>query len=224
MEAPPTVISTSQLAVISAIAVATLMLLPQVSRADESGVSFWVPGQFGSLAAVPTTPGWSLGAIYYHTSVGASAHVAAAKHIQVGGIPPNVNVDLNLNLKAAADILFLAPTYTFATPVLGGQLAIGVTGVFGRENTTLDGTLTAAVGPVATTRTGSITNSLVGVGDLYPMVTLKWNNGVHNYMTYATGDIPVGAYDPNRLSNIGIGHGAIDGGGGYTYLNPVTGI
>jgi hypothetical protein len=28
------------------------------------------------------------------------------------------------------------------------------------------------------------------------------------------GDIPVGAYDSMRLSNIGIGHGAIDGGGG----------
>ena len=55
------------------------------------------------------------------------------------------------------------------------------------------------------------------------MLTLKWNNGANNWMTYLTGDIPVGAYDPNRLSNIGLGHGAIDGGGGYTYLNPVTG-
>ena len=26
-----------------------------------------------------------------------------------------------------------------------------------------------------------------------------------------------------RLANIGIGHGAIDGGGGYTYFNPQTG-
>jgi len=42
-------------------------------------------------------------------------------------------------------------------------------------------------------------------------------------MTYATGDIPVGAYDPSRIANLGIGHGAIDGGGGYTYLNPATG-
>jgi hypothetical protein len=25
------------------------------------------------------------------------------------------------------------------------------------------------------------------------MMTLKWNSGVHNFMTYATGDIPVGA-------------------------------
>ena len=33
---------------------------------------------------------------------------------------------------------------------------------------------------------------------------------------------PVGAYNPNRLSNIGIGHGAIDAGGGYTYFNPAN--
>jgi hypothetical protein len=39
-------------------------------------------------------------------------------------------------------------------------------------------------------------------------------------MVYAAGDIPVGAYDPTRLANIGIGHGAIDGGGSYTYLDP----
>jgi hypothetical protein len=73
------------------------------------------------------------------------------------------------------------------------------------------------------TRQGSIGDSLVGVGDLYPMATLRWNAGVNNFMTYVAGDIPVGAYDPNRLANIGIGHGAIDGGGGYTYFNPMTG-
>jgi hypothetical protein len=46
---------------------------------------------------------------------------------------------------------------------------------------------------------------------------------VHNFMTYLTGDIPVGAYDSTRLANLGIGHGAIDGGGGYTYFDPQTG-
>jgi hypothetical protein len=39
-------------------------------------------------------------------------------------------------------------------------------------------------------------------------------------MVYGTGDIPVGDYDKTRLANLGIGHGAIDGGVGYTYLNP----
>jgi hypothetical protein len=42
-------------------------------------------------------------------------------------------------------------------------------------------------------------------------------------MTYVTGDIPVGTYDSSRLANFGIGHGAVDGGVGYTYFNPQTG-
>jgi hypothetical protein len=52
---------------------------------------------------------------------------------------------------------------------------------------------------------------------------LKWNQGVNNYMVYAAGDIPVGDYNPMRLANLGIGHGAIDAGGGCTYFNPATG-
>jgi hypothetical protein len=192
-------------------------------QADETGVSYWLPGRFGSLAAVPSVPGWSMAEVYYHTSVSASGAVAAAKEIQIGRFPATVNVNLNANLTAQADLLLLNPTYTFATPLLGGQLAIGVTGLFGRASTSLDGTLTALLGPLVITRTGSISDSLTSVGDLYPQATLKWNAGVHNFMTYVTGDIPVGAYDPTRLSNLGIGHGAIDGGGGYTYFNPATG-
>ena len=197
--------------------------LPGAANADETGVSFWLPGRFGSLAAVPQVPGWSMAAVYYHTSVGASGAVAAAKQIQVGRFPANVNVNLNASLNAQADLVLLNPTYTFATPVLGGQLAIGITGLFGRANTSIDGTLTTVVGPLVGTRTGSISDSLTSVGDLYPMATLKWNAGVHNFMTYVTGDIPVGAYDPSRLSNIGLGHAAIDGGGGYTFFNPAAG-
>jgi hypothetical protein len=55
------------------------------------------------------------------------------------------------------------------------------------------------------------------------MATLRWNAGVNNFMLYMTGDIPVGLYDSNNLANFGIGHGAIDGGAGYTYFNPQTG-
>ncbi|BBO03383.1 hypothetical protein ABH991_002958 [Bradyrhizobium ottawaense] len=207
------------------IGVAVLMFgsLSEAAYADESGVSYWLPGRFSSLAAVPQVPGWSGAAVYYHTSVGASGGVAAAREIQIGRIPGTVSVNLNANLNAQADLVLLNPTYTFATPVLGGQLAIGVTGLFGRASTSIDGTLTTLVGPLATTRTGSISDSLTSVGDLYPQATLKWNAGVHNFMTYVTGDIPVGAYDPTRLSNLGIGHAAIDGGGGYTYFNPAAG-
>jgi hypothetical protein len=204
-------------------AIALLCCLTETAYADESGISFWLPGQFGSLAAAPAVPGWSGAAVYYHTTVAASGAAAAAREIQIGRFAPTVNVNLNVNLHAPPDLLVLNSTYTFATPVLGGQLAVGMTGLFGRSAASIDGTLTTGFGPFATTRTGSIGDSITSVGDLYPMETLKWNAGVHNFMSYMTGDIPVGAYDPNRLANIGIGHGAIDGGGGYTYLNPQTG-
>jgi hypothetical protein len=206
-----------------AAATAALIAGADAARADESGVSFWLPGQFGSLAAVPGVPGWSLGAVYYHTSLDASGSAAAAREIQVSRFPATVNVNLNVNLKAQGDLMLLAPTYAFATPVLGGQLAMGITGIFGRSSADINGTLTGTAGPFTATRMGSIGDSITSVGDLYPMVSLKWNNGVNNYMTYATGDIPVGAYDPNSVANLGLGHGAIDTGGGYTYFNPATG-
>ena len=50
---------------------------PTVASADEGGVSFWLPGTFGSLAAAPQQPGWSFAGIYYHTSVSAGGDVAA---------------------------------------------------------------------------------------------------------------------------------------------------
>ncbi len=116
--------------------------------ADETGVSYWLPGRFSSLAATPQVPGWSMAAVYYHTTVEASGAVAAARQIQIGRFPANVNVNLNANLNAQADLVLLNPTYTFGTPVLGGQLAIGVTGLFGRASTSIDGTLTTVLGPL----------------------------------------------------------------------------
>ena len=48
------------LATITALAIGAVISLPLVSYADENGVSFWLPGLFGSLAAVPQQPGWAL--------------------------------------------------------------------------------------------------------------------------------------------------------------------
>jgi hypothetical protein len=60
-------------------------------------------------------------------------------------------------------------------------------------------------------------------GSLFPVFTNRRNAGVNNYMVYLTGDIPVGLYSSSNLANIGLGHGAIDGGVGYTYLDQKTG-
>ena len=207
-----------------------IMFFSHSALADESGVSFWVPGLFGSLAATPQQPGWSLANIYYHTSVSAGADVARAREFTLGRVPANltVNANLNLNVNATGDLGFVLPSYVFATPVLGGQASVSLLAAYGVVGTTLAGTLSGVVtGPLGNTvpfaRSDSISDTTWGFGDLAPMFQLKWNAGVNNYMTYLTGDIPVGAYQSTRLSNIGIGHGAIDAGGGYTYFNPQTG-
>jgi hypothetical protein len=63
----------------------------------------------------------------------------------------------------------------------------------------------------------------MGFGDLIPQFAVRWNAGVNNYMAYITGDIPVGLYSSSNLANIGLGHGAIDGGVGYTYFDEKAG-
>lgn len=205
------------------LSIIAVVATPHTSIADEGGVSFWLPGIYGSLAAVPQQPGWSLGTVYYHTSVDADGAVAAARQVTRGQLKANVSGTLTGQLNADADLALIVPTYTFATPVLGGQLALGMMAVYGRMKADVDATLTGSVGPFGFTKSGSFGDSVSGFGDLYPQATMRWNQGVHNFMAYATGDIPVGAYDPTRLANLGIGHGAIDGGAGYTYLNPQTG-
>jgi len=182
---------------------------PRSALADEGGVPFWLSGQFGSLVALPGTPGWSFSVIYYHPEVSAGAGAS---------FPRGGRVDVGI--KGHADLVAYGPAYTFATPVLGGQFSAALINVAGRSEASADVSLT---GPRGLTIAGTRTDSLTSFGDLFPLLTQKWNQGVHNYMVYGMADIPVGDYNPNRLANLGLGHGAIDGGGGYTYFNPQTG-
>ena len=73
------------------------------AQADEGGVSLWLPGTFGSLAATPLSPGWSLATVYLHVSAAASGNVAASREVTLGRFNRNINIDLNVNLKATPD-------------------------------------------------------------------------------------------------------------------------
>src|SRR6478735_328178 len=203
--------------------IAALLFCADASHADQGGSSFWFPGQFASLAAMQQTPGWALSVIDYHSGVAAAGGAAAAKQILASRIPANVNVSLNLRLSGRTDLVALAPSYTFAATVLGGQLVVGMSGQYGRAAASIAGTLTAIAGPIVVTRIGTLEGSLVSYGDLAPFAEVFWNEGVNNYMAYVTGNIPAGDYDPTRIPNIGLGHGAIDMGGAYTYFDPAAG-
>jgi hypothetical protein len=198
-------------------------LNPRPAAADQGGISMWLPGAFGSLAAVPGHPGWSLGTIYLHSSLSADGNVAASRAIRFGNRTANLTVNLDAELRAKVDVGVLAPGYTFAQPVLGGQLAVSLLAIYGRQQATIDANITGALGPIGFATSRSVSQDITAFGDLFPQATLKWNHGVHNTMVYGMMNIPIGAYEPNRLVNLGLGHWAIDGGYGYTYFNPQTG-
>ncbi|MBJ6135675.1 transporter [Ochrobactrum sp. Q0168] len=186
------------------------LLTTHSAYADEGGVSFWLPGLYASFAAVPAEPGWSFATVYLHPSVSAGASEA---------FPRGGDGRVDLGVRGRGDLVAFGPTYTFVQPLWGAQFAVSLLAVAGRNNACVDATLT---GPLGRHISGERCDSKTAFGDLLPQATLKWNDGVDNYLAYITGDIPVGSYDPDRLANLGIGHGAIDGGLGYTYFNPST--
>jgi hypothetical protein len=189
--------------------IAAVATEPSPSPADEGGVSFWLPGNFGSLAALPGEPGWSFAALYYHSFVSGGSN----EDFPQGGA-------IRVGLDGRIDLLAFGPTYTFERPVLGGQMAVSLLGLFGNSEASVNETLS---GPGGNTISGAKSQSLTSYGDLLPQATLKWSEGANDAMVYLTGDIPVGDYDPDRLANLGLGHGAIDAGLGYTYFNSQTG-
>jgi len=209
--------------VTACLAFGTIASTTTISLADENGVSFWVPGFFGSLAATPQQPGWSLASIYYHTDVSGGGNIAVSREITIGQFNPTLNVNINANVRAIADIGFVIPSYVFATSLFGGQASASLLMAYGNNDTTLNATTTVALGPISLTKSIALQQDTMGLGDLIPQFAERWNAGVNNYMLYLTGDIPVGRYSSNNLANIGIGHGALDGGVGYTYFDPKAG-
>ena len=155
-------------------------------------------------------PGWSFEETFYHATADTSQGISFARG---GGIQVGMN--------SPSDYFMVTPNYAFATPIFGAQAAFGTTVVYGRNSTAVSATLT---GPGGGTLSGTKTDEVYGFGDLYPAASLKWNSGVNNFMLYGTTGIPVGAYQSTRLASIGLGHWALDGGAGYTYLNEKTGI
>jgi hypothetical protein len=208
----------------SALLLSTVLTFPNSGAfADEGGVSFWIPGFFGSLAASPLQPGWSVANIFYHTSVDAGGDVAFARQVARGNIAAKFAGNLNAVLDADGTIGFVLPSYTFASKVFGGQLNVGAAVAYGHSAGSVDATLTGAVGPFGFTVSRGFSDEVTGFADVPLIASLRWNQGVHNYMTYVLTALPVGNYEARRLANLGIGHSGVDSGFGYTYFDPKSG-
>lgn len=187
------------------ISAALIVSASTLAHADEGGTSFWLPGQYGSFAAVAPDLGFSLALVSY----GYSASGSGSRPLDFGG-------DLKLGVDARYFGQFIVPAYTPDITIWGGRPSFSLAFIPAYNSVSADVSIAGAP-PV------SAQDSVTGMSDLYPTAQLFWNRGVHNYMTYIAGNVPIGDYDPNRLSNLGLGHWAVDVGGAYTYLNPETG-
>jgi len=155
--------------VCSALTLAAVFSVPKISLADEGGVSYWLPGLFGSLAAAPQQPGWAAASIYYHTSVSAGGDVFLSKEFAIRNVPANLSAHVTANVNATGDLGIFAPSYVFATPFLGGQASATVMAIYGNIGTALSGTVTGTAGGIPFgPRFDSIGDSTTGFGDLYP--------------------------------------------------------
>src|SRR5262249_42415548 len=104
------------MAAFASVFLSAVIALPKSALADEGGVSFWLPGFFGSLAAAPLQPGWSLTNIYYHTSVSAGGDVALAREFEIKRVPGNLSASaaatFSGSVSATGDLGIVMPTYT----------------------------------------------------------------------------------------------------------------
>ena len=174
--------------------------------ADESGASFWQLGTYASQAAVPAAPGLSFQTAYY----AATANSDSTTSFTRGG-------RIQTGINERANYFMVTPSYAFDTPVLGGQLEIGVTALAGNYSSTVSSTSSRG------TLFGANNDSMTALGDLSPLAAVKWSQDVHNFMIYAAGNVPLGVYNSNRQASVGLGYWAIDGGAGYTYYDQAKG-
>ena len=180
---------------------------PSSAFADEGGVPFWLSGQYSSMSAVPPTEGWSVVLLPYIYNGSADKTVKLQR-----------GQSINAGVSTRESIAFVQLGYASEEKIFGGQPYIGVGWGPGANTTTAFASLTG------TRLEFNRANSTTGISDLYPQASLSWNKGNNNFMTYITGDVSIGTYNPATLSSLGIGHAAVDIGGGYTYLNNTTGL
>ena len=176
------------------------LVFVNIALADENGVSFWLPGQYASGAALPPSPGFGLTVLAYQ--------YRAKSNTTTSGV--------NQATSVTAQDLLLQPTYSFEQKILGATPSIGVTIGPGNAFTSVS----AMYGGTSVYQGNQTT---YGMSDIYPVAQLYWSDRDQNhFMGYVMGGIPKGTYNSNNLANIGIGHGAIDAGGAYTYTNRET--
>ena len=152
-----------------------LACFANAAKADEGGVSFWIPGFFGSLAATPQQPGMSLTAnIYYHTTYLPAQTLPARARSPLAKFRSISPANLSANLNATGPTSPIHPELHIRNASAGRPAQVRVIGTYGRVGTSLAGTLAGSLGTpfgnIPFMRSDSISDSVWGFGESGPAV------------------------------------------------------
>ncbi len=187
-----------------AVALAGVLTAAQASLATEGGFSFYLPGTAGDVAlAQSSEPGLQVANTVFFQSGDAGAAVLQG------------NVNLGLDLTLALDIV--SASYTFEHEVLGATYTVAAAIPFGYAE--LEATVTTAGGGSFAAERDSF-----NIGDmaLVPL-ELTWTIDSFSIQLGEAIYAPTGAYDVDKVVNIGLNHWGFDTTLAVTYFNLETG-
>ena len=175
------------------------------AEASEGAASYYFAGGFGSfMVAVPPEPGFSVASQTLMYSGQASRAV--------------LNGRLTFGINAFALFEFLAASYTFEQPVLGGRLQMTAAVPFVGYATSTIALQTQRFG------TFSGTASDLNIGDsLLNPFAIFWSFGELNVKLSQYVVVPTGHYDTNNVVNVGRNYWAFDTQLGLTWFHKATG-
>jgi hypothetical protein len=199
----------------AALGVAWCFSCVQPAAGAEYGVSTYLLGASIPMSGFTPPPGF-----YFSDTVYAyqgTANVSGTRRFPFGDILLSGNIKY--------DVLFNISSFSWITDykILGGDLGFAATipTPFGTERTSAG---LAFTGPLGNTLSGSLDQSVFGIGDTALVGLLGWHAGYNNWNVALTGTIPTGTYNPNSIAFLSLHRPSIDVKGAYTYFDPKSGL
>ena len=191
----------------------------------EDATSLYLLGSKSSMAGVVPPPGTYFSSLNYYYSGDASGNAAAGVAIEQIG-----NIGLQADIEADAHAFVKLPTFLWITPhkILGGNVGIGVIGVLGWKDVSIDidalATLTLANGTtVQRGRRFALDDDVFDLGDPLLTALIGWHQGNWHWNISGLLNIPVGDYDARALANIAFNRWALDTTAAATWFDPAKG-
>lgn len=188
----------------------TITSVADIAWSAESGTGFYLLGSRGPMAGFVPPPGVYLQNDVYRYSAAADVSRTFPFNGQiVAGIDADVTIEM--------------PTILWSTSLdlLGGNLAVSVTPVFGGPSMDFGAELT---GPLDNTTAVNLHDSNYTFGDPVVSAMIGWHRANAHWQMGVAVNTPIGDYDEQALANIAFNRWAADVFGAFTWLDPGIGL